>query len=213
MQENPATLALVALMVGVVGTASVAIRGEETRRIVTKSPCLVAPDGKACADIRQDVARAEPIRNPCVSYQRVTRTRGRACPKDFIDLSQRPEGQATSKEVHGSGAGATGGPAPASTGGHQQSPTGGVDPSHGKGTSGGTKKPSKSQEPSPEAESPPASADTGTDTAPVETAPEQPEPGGSSTPEPGLIGNPGGIVGELVCQVNELGVRVCTEPG
>lgn len=191
MQDNPATLALVALMVGVVGTVSVvgvAIRGEETRRIVTKSPCLSSPEGKPCADLRQEVARAEPIRNPCVSYQRVTRTRGRACPKDFIDLRRQgnPELQANSKEVkileQQPGGGAAGDATEP-----KETPTGNQDV--------GTRQPKPEHHPKT---SKPAAAD--------EASP--PEPPTSATPPPDE--EPGNS-GETPAAQNSNGVKACVE--
>jgi len=214
LEDNPATGALVAAGLGAAAILLVGALGLYSKEtFVTKSACTRDPAGAACAAIRQDIARAEPIRNPCIGYQRVTRTRGRACPKDFIDLrrGRGPEARLT-KGVHGSGAGTSGGAVPVAIDGDQQGPTGGVDPGHKKGTSGGTKTPSKSQEPGPPAESPPDSSDTDTGTAPVETVAEQPDTP-SPSEQPGLIGNPGGVVGEVVCSVNELGIRVCTEPG
>lgn len=59
-----------------------------------------------------------------------------------------------------------------------------------------------------------APASPAAEAVPAPTPPptkEEPEP--QPAPERGLIGNPGGIVGDVVCQVNELGIRVCTESG
>ena len=65
--------------------AGLAARGESTRDL---SPCAENPRGKACAEQRQAVARAEPIRNPCIEHQRVEGTRGRYCPRFFVRRHQ-----------------------------------------------------------------------------------------------------------------------------
>jgi len=180
MQENPATLAVVAITVGILGTITVGYRGETTRHIVTKSPCLTAPDSAACAAIREDVARAEPIRNPCIGYQRVTRTRGRACPKDFIDLQRRRAGsqlQANSKFLPDLELKSDQGSAPASDDGSD-----GTSKGTSRGTPGGTKTEPRTQKPTSDAESQPPTTDTSVDIPPVtsEVAPEEDPPNSSA---------------------------------
>jgi len=67
---------------------------------IQRSPCTSHPAGAACARIRQRVARAEPISNPCISYQRVTGRRGRECPRMLVRETGRgaPPGAPAGRE-------------------------------------------------------------------------------------------------------------------
>lgn len=139
---------------------------------VTKTACTRDPSSRACAEQRQAVARKEPLKNPCISVQRVTGTKGRNCKRFYVKRYV----QISSKEVQNLEQGASKGtsvitPTPGS---------GGVDAGHHKGTPGGTpggtKQPPKSQEPQHGAESEPPSTDTGTDTEAVTTPDTEPPP-------------------------------------
>jgi hypothetical protein len=59
-------------------------QGDQITR-VERTPCVEAPAGEACAVMRAEVAKAEPLRGPCTSYQRVTGVRGRNCAHFFVD--------------------------------------------------------------------------------------------------------------------------------
>lgn len=47
------------------------IRGEQTRTVVNASPCVKNPGSKACAELREDVLRNEPLRLACIPIERV----------------------------------------------------------------------------------------------------------------------------------------------
>lgn len=125
--------------------------------------------------------------------------------------------QANSKEVQNLELGGDEGRAPKATGGTTgvKPPKGGSTkpPAPGKGGSKGEEAPTKSPA---SGQAPPTLSTTAT---PAGTSIDQtPPPANSSTSEasPGLIGNPGGVVGEVACSatdaVNELaGVRVCSK--
>lgn len=61
------------------------VRGEDTRtdvggvteriRVIEQGDCQRAPASRACARIRREIAREEPIRNPCISFRRIVRPR------------------------------------------------------------------------------------------------------------------------------------------
>ncbi len=213
LESNPVTGLFVAgglsglAVLGVVGTL---IYTQET--FVAKTACTRDPTSAACAKIREEIARAEPIRNPCISYQRVTATRGRNCPKDFTGhrAHQDRPSSATGAELGGDA------PQPADEAGQKPSPA----PAGGKG---GTKPPEGDEgggEPThgphgaPETPAAPATGSPAGEGSPSnEPAAEvdQEAPQETEQVKPGLIGNPGGVVGEVVCSVNALGIRVCTE--
>jgi hypothetical protein len=136
---------------------------------------------------------------------------------------QRGNERAATAQAH-AGPSRANSPSPTSTGGGSTEATGGLGSGHGngtsKGTSGGTKQAPKSHEPQPKAESEPASTEAGTDTTSTEatTTESTQSSSASSTSEapPGLIGNPGGAVGNVACGLGEVvtvvaGVHVCTK--
>lgn len=79
---------LVVLMLGVaalgVAVGITFFSTTEARRVAS-SPCVQEPASPECAVDRQAVAEAEPIKNPCISYQRVTSRVGRNCPGFVFD--------------------------------------------------------------------------------------------------------------------------------
>lgn len=149
-------LAATALIAAVAG---VALRGENTRDL---TPCGEDPGGTRCAEQRQAVARAEPIRNPCIEHQRVEGTRGRNCPRFYV---KRPGSQGPSFNAGGiSGTQApTGEGVNVPTGGDQDGSVQGGVGGQGDGHSGGHKSGPKSTEPSAQADSGDVPADTGAD--------------------------------------------------
>lgn len=66
---------------------AVVVNGQQSRDItkIQRTPCAAHPAGRACAKLRQRVARAEPIKGPCISYQRVTGSEGANCPRHFLE--------------------------------------------------------------------------------------------------------------------------------
>jgi hypothetical protein len=130
------------------------------------------------------------------------------------------ERAATSRRAHHAELGGAQ-PSPPAAGGGSTGTTGGSKAPHG----GSAHPPAPGIKGSNDGEAPteaPAAAQPERSTQPPSSppvdAPEPAGPGTSSTPEaqPGLIGNPGGVVGETVCgatdAVNELaGVSVCSK--
>src|ERR1044072_2776259 len=127
VQHNPATSLLVALALGAVIASSVAVyRAEKTRKIVTGWPCLKAPERRECAKVREKVARSEPVRNPCISFQRVEGRRGRNCPRLYVpprrgEVVLRNPSQAGQPSEPPAGGG-TGGPKDVTPGGTKLPP-------------------------------------------------------------------------------------------
>jgi hypothetical protein len=210
LERNPVTGMLVSgglSALAVVAVVALGIYSQKT--FVAKSACTKDVSSAACAKIREEVARAEPLTNPCISHQRVEGTKGRNCPRFFVP---RPgQLQANSKSVQdlerGSNGGLApapggraGGPAPGSTG-----DSGGLSPHTGRGkpdrdtspkppaSDGGGKDSPDSVVKSP-ADSGSASTDTpdGNSTGSPEATPEQ-----ASGPLGDLTGSVGGAVHEV----------------
>lgn len=212
MRDNPTTVAFVALTIGVVATVSVfAYRSESTRKIITNSPCLKNPESRECAEVRLEVAMAEPIRNPCASFQRVTSQRGRNCERFYVSpnggrggdrggvVLEVDEGGSEGAEQVSSGDGGDEGKPPADAK-PDPDPSGSKSP-QGKG--GG-----KEAVPDPSGER--AGGDI-VEADQSDSGEPEPESESSGEPKPGLVDNPGGVLGAAVCSVNRLGVPVCTE--
>lgn len=203
LEANPVTGLLVAgglSGIAVLGVLGLSIYSQKT--FVAKSACTKDPASAACAAIREDVARAEPIRNPCIAHQRVTRTRGRACPKDYIDL--RRSGSTGAARVREAG---DVGPVPTAGGGTG----GGMGANQGPhGGGGGTKQPPKPDGPASAPESAPGPVGGG---APAGSQPESPAGTPSQpNPEPGNSGNGASAEHGLDLCV-ELAVSACVKSG
>jgi hypothetical protein len=80
-------------------------------------------------------------------------------------------------------------------------------PSEGTSPPAESSPPSSAPESSPVATAPPTTTTEGGGSSGGEQQPEQPQPAA----KPGIIGNPGGVVGELLCTTNKLGLPVCAE--
>lgn len=68
LQRNPATTALVALVVGVfasLAAAGVFVRGEDTRQIVVNSPCLSNPASDTCQKVKAESDREQELADAC----------------------------------------------------------------------------------------------------------------------------------------------------
>lgn len=181
-------------------------RGETTRDLVQASPCTLSPESRACAEQRQAVARAEPIKNPCISFQRVTGSRGRNCDRRFVEKRQV---QANSKEVQNLEFGAGGTNAPVIGGSPQGTGQFGDGTDKGDQPDRGSRHPktSKPPAPAPVATQPPAS-----------TSPPPPvtNPAGKEVPAdpPGLLPSTLEATGKTVKQVEETGNQLlCTVRG
>ncbi len=173
---------------------------------VQHSACQEEPEGKECQRTKLEAAKAASTYVNCIAFWKA----GYPCPKPGSTAAER---QAERRDQSGSGSaqgldsGSGGESAPAS--GDSTGGAGGVDPGHGKGTSGGTpggtKKPPKSQQPSLEAESPPASVNTPADTiAPQSTPPPLPEQARAPGSVRSLLEEVGETVKSVPCTVAEL---------
>jgi|GEM_PF-3354583 len=174
---------------------------------VERSACAQAPASAECQKVKRRSDRKRSIADTCIAFWKV----GYPCPKPGSGVT------AASADTTQPGADAL---QPADVGqetaptGSETGTTGDIGAGHGEGTSDGpkdgTKAPAKPPAPSPQAESGSPSTDTTTDTsATTGTSTETTAP--ESAASAGLVGNPGGTVGEVVCSVNALGIRVCTE--
>lgn len=165
MEANPATAALVSGgFAAVLAVAlTIALGLYSSAKYVQKTACSKNPASKECADLRLEVAKAEPLRNPCASYQRVTSRRGRNCKHFYIPQLQ--PGRRKGPESSGGDA-----PQPGPTGTLQRSPQdggggngaggGGSDhgPAPGKDSGGQTVAPAPDPDPVPAPTSPTASS-------------------------------------------------------
>lgn len=200
-------LAAAIVLAAGLGLWAVVVNSQQATQItkIQKTPCTLAPEGKACTRIKERIARHGSLKNPCIEHQRVTGTKGRNCEHFFI----RPA-QPQHLEQDGGQAQA----APAPTGG-VRTPKGGSGHSPVPGHPGSHEpsappSPGSSGEPSPVAPAPtPSSAPASNDQAPPAEEETQAPEASSSTP--GLLDNPGGTVGEVLCSVNALGIHVCTK--
>jgi len=142
-----------------------------------KTSCTRDPSSDACGKIRQEVARAEPLENPCISHQRVEGTRGRNCPRFFIPRRRHRQVRANPKSIQNLELGTSEASVPVVKGGASDGSTG---VGHGKGTTAGPKGGAKAPKPIRHAKPPPAPEDTPLVTAPAETTPAaSPQPGNS----------------------------------
>ena len=207
MRANPVTLTLLVAAAAVAISINAERRNDDQGRDITKiqkTPCNENPDGKKCADLRLKVAKAEPLRNPCTSYQRVTSRRGKNCERFYVVPGR--ELQANSKSVQDLETGSEGEAAPAQGGSGGESVPGltageGQPTNDGKGAG----------------RNPPGPHDPGSGTpadpvqSPVATAPagssvEQPVGGGGASEggsetaatNPSVLEAAGSTVGEVV---------------
>jgi hypothetical protein len=204
-------LAAAIVLAAGLGLWAVVVNSEQATQItkIQKTPCTLAPEGRACTRIKERIARHGDLRNPCIEHQRVTGAKGRNCRRFFI-----PQGTDRQVQIHpnlpnGLDEGATGGPAPTSIG------EGDIGAGHGKGTSegteGGTKQPTKSPVPSPQAESETPSVDITPDTSPSTgvptetTSPDQAEGG----PVKSTLEQTGETVHSVVCPLTERLLQIC----
>jgi len=121
-----------------------------------KTACTKDPGGPECAEIRQEVARAEPIKNPCISFQRVTSRRGRNCPGDFTTQGKRSDGVRGS---HAASQGAAGPSTAEEEGDTTGGSPGGLSPN---GDKGGKPSATPPVEPPGDSTSPPSNPPTST---------------------------------------------------
>lgn len=198
LERNPATSALVSAGVsGIAVLAVISLAVYSNQTFVQKTPCTKDATSAACAKIREEVARAEPIRNPCISYQRVTATRGRNCPRRFVRHRQEAKHRLSSTPSAELGGDAL---QPASAG---QQPVPGK-PDHGSKPSGHHHSPPHHGPHSPPPSTPPPS--------PAASQPSTPQPGPPPPAAPGNSGEtPAAEHGEGVKACVNLVVGACAE--
>jgi hypothetical protein len=74
MEGNPVTVMLVSLGLGAFATAGVigvALRGEDTRSIITRSACALNPDGQECQRIKRESDEHQSVADACVPFRKV----------------------------------------------------------------------------------------------------------------------------------------------
>ncbi len=139
--ENPVTLAFTAVGIGAVAVflaiSALYFTDQVGQRVtrVEQTPCNRNPAGRACAQTRLEVAKAEPLRNPCASFQRVTSRRGPNCDQFYVARGGRPD----SNQDQGSNSGGVGtapDPGGSDGGSGPVDPGSDPDPSPGKGGGG-----------------------------------------------------------------------------
>lgn len=174
MEGNPATAILVSAGVSALLTLGL-ILGlglYSSKTFATKSACTRNPAGKECAEIRQAVARAEPIAGPCISFQRVTNQRGKNCPEQFV-RDKKKRDRETQGPVRGGGGASQVGSTGYQVSGPEGGSEGGVGNEKGRGGAGGGSGGGQAK--------PPAGSPTTSDPAPVPSASSpRPSPGKSS---------------------------------
>jgi hypothetical protein len=212
LQDNVATVALLALGVGVLASlvaVGALYQSQDTREIIYRSPCLLNPAGEECqqAQRRADLQRS--IADTCIPFRRAGYV---PCPKG---RKRQVDSREARRLENGSRGEATSG-----LGRADRPPPGGDTARPGERTSGGTEKPPRSRKPQPQADSPvqpnghaPAPLpETDSDAQPnAPSVPDQFPPPSSPPSKPGLLGDPGGLVGDVVCVVNRLGLPLCTD--
>jgi hypothetical protein len=167
---------------------------------VEGQPCTTNPSGAECAEVRLDVAKAEPIRNPCTSFQRVTSRRGRNCDQFYVP--RRDGSRASGSEtVNGTTDSGGVGEMPGSDAGQGDAPAGGdgtVDqPKPGKGGSGDPQAPEQGGGGATDTPSTPA-APSIPDQSPPPPSPPPAEPADESGPIKSTVEDTVNEVGETV---------------
>ncbi len=202
-----ATLCLL-VIAGVAFAIVVNFQQETKITQVQHSACEVDAAGKECQQTRRESSRAANIATTCIPFFKA----GYPCPKPGSTAAERQgrrqEVQANAEEgrVAPAKGGSTGAPAPGATGniGEVAPHTGGKPAGHA--PPGPTEQPSGAQ-PSQPAPGPVATSPSTPQPEQVaDEEPTSPAPEASSTP--GLIGNPGGVVGGLCPTLNRL-LPVC----
>jgi hypothetical protein len=194
-------LAILALIAAAVSFA-LSLKTETRVTNFEKSACAknTTDPTPECEEIRQEIAKHEGIKGPCILHQRVTGERGRNCPQFFVSRSQL---QASSTEVpslkNGSGGEAATGP-----GGSDAAPAPG-DP-----VDDGPDHPTKPGQPRHDPPSAPPNSGNEGGSAPVEqggpqgsegsASSESPasEQSGSETRHESVLESAGATVGEVV---------------
>lgn len=209
-------LAAAIILAAGLGLWAVVVNSEQATQItkIQKTPCTLNPEGKACTTIKERLARHGSLKSPCIEHQRVEGTKGRNCPQFYVPPSQRQVHSESIQGLEQSGGEAKVAPTPTGGTGGVKAPNGGSGHAPAPGHPG-SHEPSAPPNPGPSGEQSPAAPAPPSGSAPVSDEPvppaEETQGPEASSSTPGLLDNPGGIVGEVVCSVNALGIRVCTE--
>lgn len=108
--------ACVVILISTVAATTAFLRGEDTRAIVERDPCLVDPGGRLCQQSSRDADRHQTLRDACIrprifltadAYRSQTRCPEREETADGPATSSRPDGEPAAEP------GSTGGTAPA----------------------------------------------------------------------------------------------------
>lgn len=202
---------IVALTVGVLTIVQNRGQDQQITKVtrIQQTPCNRAPAGEACARVRQAVAAAEPLENPCTSYQRVTGKRGKNCDRFYIDVS-RDDGAsgagaspaASSPSGRSTSAGGSGGataPPPQQPG----NPSGGTNPRPPKHGSHHSPAPPPSPVPSPTPTQPSSGPGNSDGNGSSEDSEAKPIAEGAGKAIEDIGGSVGGVVKESGESVNK----------
>lgn len=195
--ENPVTAILVALGLGgvaVFASGGTFFRGENTRDIVTRSPCVSQPAGVDCQRSKRESDEARSVRDICIQFWKV----GYPCPK--------PDSGVTIRSMRG---GDVSQPAP--TAGQLSEPpaSGGNGEAPPEGGSDETPTPDKTAD----AGQPPPPSTAGAGAPPVAASPGSasppPTPEKTAEQDNGLVEDVGETVKETACSLTEPLVNLC----
>jgi hypothetical protein len=176
-----------------------------------KTQCTLHPAGKACTKIKERIAFTGSLKNMCIEHQRVTGTKGRNCPQFYISAPHTHTAaiDRTSTAAPAITARGDGEAPPSQAGGDAPDAPAPTHPEH--------HHPDQPRSPSPP-EPPTGSSAGGEETTAAAPAGAEPEPAPAPTPDAaaaptksGILDDPGGLLGEVVCVTNRLGLPICTE--
>lgn len=116
MRGNPVSLALMVAVAAVAISLNAERRNDDqdvkvtnvTRKVESactrayESDGLDEKSGRECSELGAEIAKGEPLRTPCTSYQRVTSRRGLNCPRFYVPRGAEGSAPNSSKSVQGS---------------------------------------------------------------------------------------------------------------
>jgi len=188
------------------------VNGQQDTKLERFSACEDDPGGKLCQRIKRESDEARSIKDTCRNFWKV----GYPCPKPGSKAAARQVRSTPAGELGTEGGGEEGAPAATAAPASPPSP---ADGNSGAGEGTPAKHPANPKAPEVEAPTGKPAGEGGAATDPGAAATIEGPP--VSTPEPeaapesptaGILDNPGGLVGDIVCSVNRLtGLTVCTE--
>jgi hypothetical protein len=195
MESNPVTVMLVALGLGGFATAAVvgvALRGESTRDIITRSACGSDAGSDACQKVKRESDREQSVSDACIPIEKVDRN-GRLLRLTRCQGTGTRKVSKTAPTPSGSSGETTTAPVPTGSAGAPDNPqdSGGDGPTNG-GKGGSPKHP----HPAPETTSP-APAPTASTSPAVPSNPVLPSQGqGAPAEELGRLPSTVEVVGD-----------------